>query len=88
MELFLGIVIEVLISFLVFYLTKKMSLNEQEMNLKREQRREALAACNKQLQEQMSEQLQLLQHINVTGFEKTRLPHTSNFLTLANHNFL
>ena len=35
-----------------------------EIDLEREQRREALAACKKQLQEQMSEQLQLLQHIN------------------------
>ena len=64
MELILGMVIGVVISFLAFYLTKRMSLDEEGIALQREQRREALVACNKRLQEQMTEQLQLLQHIN------------------------
>ena len=28
------------------------------------------------------------QNTNVTGFEKTRLPHTSDFMTLVTHNLL
>ena len=29
-----------------------------------------------------------MHRLNVTGFEKTRLPCTSNFVTLVNHNLL
>ena len=37
------------------------------------------------------EKVQHQQHdmfVNVTGFEKTRLPHTSDLMTLTNHNLL